>query len=104
MLIKTVWAQGALDDILSADPIARKYNNLGSLVSTLLPFIYAAAGLCLLVVLVMGGLTLMTSAGDQNKIKEGYGKITAGLIGFLIIFVSYFIVQIVEVVLGVTIL
>ncbi|MFA4827352.1 MAG: hypothetical protein WC596_03860 [Candidatus Shapirobacteria bacterium] len=104
MFIKKVLAQGIMDDIFIADPVAGRFRNVGLLVSQLLPYVYGLAGLCLLVVLVSGGLTLMTSAGDQNKIKEGYGKITAGLIGFLIIFVSYFIVQIVEVVLGVTIL
>jgi hypothetical protein len=104
MLIKKVLAQGVMDDIFIADPIAGRFRNVGLLVSQLLPYVYALAGLCLLVVMVMGGLTLMTAAGDQAKTKEGYGKITAGLIGFLIIFVSYFVMQIVEVVLGVSIL
>ena len=46
----------------------------------------------------------MTAAGDQNKTKEGYGRIQAGIVGFLIVFISYFVVQIVEVILGVKIL
>ena len=54
--------------------------------------------------LIMGGITLMTAAGDPAKSKAGYGKISAGLIGFLIIFVSYFVAQLIEVILGVKIL
>ena len=95
---------GVMDDIFKAEYLADSQGVLGFLMSKLLPFVYTFAGLCLLVVLISGGLTLMTGAGDQNKVKEGYGKIQAGLIGFLIIFVSYFIVQIVELILGVSIL
>lgn len=82
-----------------------KFSNgtIGDVISALIPYIYVAAGLSMLVVLIMGGLNLMTAAGDQAKVKDGYGKITAAIVGFLIIFVSYFAVQIVEVVLGVKI-
>jgi len=79
-------------------------NSLGEIISQLLPYIYGFAGLALFVMLIVGGITLMTAAGDPGKSKDGYGKITAGLIGFLIIFVSYFVTQIIEVVLGVKIL
>jgi len=81
-----------------------KFNDLGSLISGILPYIYGFAGLALFVMLIWGGITLMTAAGDPGKSKDGYGKITAGLIGFLIIFVSYFVAQIIEVVLGIKIL
>lgn len=89
--------------ILPQSPVTT-FNDVGGLVSNLLPYILGFAGLCLFVMLIWGGITLMTAAGDPGKSKEGYGRITAGLIGFLIIFVSYFVVQIVEVVLGVKIL
>lgn len=77
---------------------------IGRIVSDLLPYVYVIAGLLMLVMLIVGGVTLMTAAGDQNKTKEGYGKIQAGIIGFIIIFISFFVVQIVEVVLGVRII
>lgn len=77
---------------------------VGKMIGALLPYVYVVAGLLMLLMLIMGGVTLMTAAGDQNKTKEGYGKIQAGIIGFIIIFVSYFVVQITEVVLGVKIL
>jgi len=74
---------------------------VGGVVSSLLQYIYVIAGLILLIMLIMGGITLMTAAGDQNKTKQGYGMISSGLIGFLIIFISYFVAQIVQVALGV---
>lgn len=78
--------------------------DLGTIVSNVLPYVYAFAGLALFIMLIWGGITLMTAAGDPAKSKEGYGKISAGLIGFLIIFISYFVVQILEVILGISIL
>ncbi len=88
---------------LPTDPISTKFPNIGSVVSAALPYVYVIAGLSMLMMLIFGGVSLMTSAGDPGKTKAGYGKITAGLIGFMIIFVSYFVVQIVEVMLGVKI-
>jgi len=83
------------------NPIVTKFGTPGGVISAILPYIYVAAGLLLLVTLVMGGITLMTAAGDQNKIKQGYGQLTAGLIGFIIIFVSFFVAQILQIALGV---
>ena len=94
------------DSITSGDKIVQKFGGTGTggvglIISALLPYIYTAAGLLLLVTLIWGGITLMTASGDQNKMKEGYGKITAGLIGFIIVFVSYFVAQILQIALGV---
>jgi hypothetical protein len=89
---------------LPADPLAAKFPTLGSVFSAALPYVYVFAGLALLVLLIFGGIALMTAAGEAKKTKAAYGRITSALIGFLLIFISYFVVQIVEVILGVTIL
>ena len=91
---------------LPSYPSGFKFENakVGDIFSALLPYIYVIAGLILLVTLVMGGLGLMTAAGNADKMKAGYRKITNALIGFLIIFISYFVVQLVEVVLGIKII
>jgi hypothetical protein len=89
---------------LPADPLASKFPNVGSVIGQILPYVYTIAGLALLIMLIAGGVTLMTAAGSPDKAKEGYGKITGALIGFVIIFISYFVVQLIETVLGVKIL
>ena len=86
---------------LPKDAISTKFPNLGSVITAVLPYIYVFAGLLMLVMIIMGGIGLMTSAGDPAKSKDGYGKITAGIIGFIIIFAAYFVAQIVQVVFGV---
>jgi hypothetical protein len=90
-----------LDPIINADPVAGKFANPGAVVSAVLPYVYVIAGLCMLVMIIFGGVTLMTAAGDPAKSKDGYGKISAGIIGFIIIFVAYFVAQIAQVVFGV---
>lgn len=77
---------------------------IGGIFSALLPYIYAVAGLILLFMLIAGGLGLMTAAGDPKKVEASQGRITAALIGFLIVFISYFVVQLVEMMLNVQIL
>jgi hypothetical protein len=86
---------------LPPDPTG--FSDIGSIINKAMPYVLVIAGLSLLVMLILGGVTLMTAAGNPGKSKAGYGYITAGLVGFVIIFVAYFVVQIVQTILGVTI-
>ncbi len=72
-----------------------KNTRLGDIISAFLPHILIFAGLAMLVMIVYGGFQLMVSGGDSEGIREGKAKITWGIIGFLIVFSSYFIVQLV---------
>jgi hypothetical protein len=82
------------------------FNNLGELVSVLLPNIYVLAGILLLVLMIGGGLAVIAGGQESDPRKTGQGTtaITSALIGFLIIFCSYWIIQIVEVITGFKIL
>ncbi len=77
---------------------------VGGIFSKILPYIYTIAGLILLFMLIAGGLGLMTAAGDPKKIEASQGRITMALVGFLIVFISYFVVQLVEIMLNIQIL
>ena len=74
---------------------------LGEMIGSLLPYIYVVAGIILLLMLIMGGIGLMTSAGNPDKSKAAFGRISGALIGFVIIFISYFVAKLVEVIFGV---
>lgn len=63
--------------------------------------VFFVAGAGLLLYLISGGLTLMTSKGDPKALEMGKAKVTNALVGFLIVFVSYWIVQIVGYLLGI---
>ena len=88
---------------LPPDPTIFSGKTVGDVVSATLPYIYVFSGLGLLLMLILGGIELMTAAGDPKKVESGYGRIKTGLIGFVIVFISYMVVQVVEVVLGVKI-
>jgi len=77
---------------------------LGEIVSGLLPYLFAGAGLLLLLYLLLGGFQLMTSGGDPKKTQEAKGKITNALVGFIIVFIAYWLVQIVGKILGIEII
>lgn len=74
--------------------------NIGDIVSELLKYLFPLAGLLVLLYLLFGGFQLMTSGGDPKKIQEARGKITNALVGFIIVFSAYWLVQIIASVLG----
>lgn len=74
----------------------------GEIVTRLLPYIFVIAGLLLLLYLVYAGFSYLTSAGDPKAVQAAKGKITSALIGFLIVFVAYWIVQALGIILGIT--
>ena len=77
------------------------FGNLGQIVDKIVPFVFGAAGLFLLFYLITGGFGIMTSKGDPKALEAARQKITTALIGFIIIFVSYWIVQLFGAILGV---
>jgi len=102
LLLQSLTLPGPGEQIISGPT---DFPDLGSIVSTLLgQYVFFFAGLILLFMLIMGGFQMMTSAGDPEKVKAGQGKITTAVIGFLIVFVAYWLMQIIETVLGFKIL
>jgi len=77
------------------------FTDIGSIVNKIVPYIFYGAGIILLLIIISGGLGLMSSGGDPKKVQLAQGKITSGIIGFIVIFAAYWIVQLVYKILGV---
>lgn len=77
---------------------------LAGFINRLLSFLFPIAGLILFLLLVWGGFEMMTGAASKNNLDSGKQRIVAALIGFVLLFASYWIAQIVEYVTGVGIL
>jgi uncharacterized membrane protein len=75
---------------------------IGKIVSESLGYVFAIAGFMLLIYLILGGFGYMTSAGDPKKAQEAKSKITSALIGFLIVFIAYWLTRLIGLVFGVT--
>lgn len=76
------------------------FTTIGGVVTTVIPFIFAFAGIGLLLMIISAGFTLLTSAGDAKKLDMGKNRLTYALVGFLIIFVAFWVVQIVGRIFG----
>lgn len=86
--------------------IEQVFPTLGKLISTLLPNLYILAGVIFLILLIFGGLSLIMAAGggDAQKAEQGKKAVTAAIVGFLIIFASWWIIQLIETITGIKIL
>ena len=73
---------------------------MGGVISPMLRIIFPIAGLILLLMIIYGGYNWMLSAGDPKKAARAKEIITVALIGFIIIFTSYWLVQIIGSILG----
>lgn len=76
-------------------------SNIGSLISTTLPYIFGAAAIALLIYLIMGGLQMMTSQGDPKAMQAAQGKITSAVVGFVIVITAFAIVSLLAQILGI---
>ena len=86
------------------DTVENTYPSIASLLNNLLPNIFIFAGLVIFFLIFFGGFTILTNAGNPNKQNEGQQIITGAVIGFLVIILSYLIIQIIEIITGIPIL
>lgn len=77
------------------------FTDAEGLVSTILRAVMLIAGLLVFVYLIWGGIEWITSGGDKGKTENARNKITAAVIGLVILAASYAIFQIVLSLLGV---
>ena len=100
-------AQVAIDPPLkSGRTLSSTFPNLGTLLSVIIRNSLTLIGIILLVLLIFGGLTFIIGAGSDDSKKTAQGKaiVTSTLIGFGVVLLAYFIVQIIEVITGINIL
>ncbi len=87
-------------------PISNTYPDETTLVNIIVKNSLTLAGIIFLILIIAGGIMMIVSAGssDQKQAATAKSMITNSLIGFLVIFLSYFIIQIIEVLTGLSIL
>ena len=71
-------------------------DDLGAIISALLPFLFVLAGLGIFGALIYSGFQLMTSGGDPKKTEQAKGCLTSAIIGGVIIFTSYWLIKIIQ--------
>jgi NADH:ubiquinone oxidoreductase subunit 6 (subunit J) len=95
-------AQLAMAQILpeAAPEDAGFFTSFENLFSRVLTIVMVLAALLVLFYLVWGGIDWITSGGDKGKTESARNKITAAVIGLIIVAASYAIFQLVLTFLG----
>lgn len=80
--------------------------SLSDLVTTFLNIAFVLAGIIILVFFIMGGIGMIAGAGsgDSQKAEQAKKTVTSALIGFIIVFTSYWIVKLIGTIVGVDII
>lgn len=93
-------------DTAGDNSIETRYTTVSPLISSLLKNSLVIAGIILLGLILFGGFGMLASAGsgDSKKAEQSKKTITSAIIGFLIVFSAYFIIQIIETITGLNIL
>jgi len=78
-------------------------SDVGGILSSLLPTTLTLAGLILFGMLVAGGFTMLVGAADKESQEKGKKQVTSALTGFVIIFLAYWIAQILQVIFKINI-
>lgn len=73
---------------------------IGDVISNALPIVFAFAGAGLFLMLMAAGFSYLTSAGDAKKLEQGKQRLTYALIGFAVIFASFWAVQAAGIIFG----
>jgi hypothetical protein len=85
---------------------ATQFRTPGALITIILKNVFMLAGVLLLVMIILGGVSYISGAGNNDPKKTAAAKqtMTNAIIGFLIIFTSYWIIKIIETITGLKII
>ena len=67
--------------------------NVSDTITNIINAIVGILGLVCVIVMIIGGVTYMTSGGDAGKVKKGKDTILYGLIGLVICALAYVLVN-----------
>ncbi|MBP7700860.1 hypothetical protein KA111_02240 [Candidatus Woesebacteria bacterium] len=90
--------------VISGSPNAAELSTPGGIVTRALNFLFPLAGLILFLLISWGGFEMLISSSDSKGIEAGKNRVTAAIVGFILLFCSYWLAQIVELVFGIIIL
>lgn len=100
-MIHSVFAQEVnLNGVNIKGPLVG-YNTIGDVVNNVVPFVMSIAGIILFFILMWGGYDYLMSQGAPEKVKSANAKITAGVIGFVLLVLSFLITRIITYVFGI---
>ncbi len=85
---------------MDTNDLLRVVFTIGDIVSKILPYILTLSGFLLFIFLTSAGLDYMLASGDPKKMEAAKEKLTAAIIGFIIVFTAFWIFQIINYIFG----
>lgn len=77
---------------------------IGAIITSLLPYLFTFGGMILFGMLIWGGFEMLAGASETKAQEAGKQRITAAVIGFILLFASYWMAQLMEIIFGIKIL
>lgn len=102
-LIPQVQAKGDFGPVTVADKPTAFFTDFPSLISGVMNIVLIIGTVLVLFYLIWGGIDWLTSGGDKGKTESARNKITAAVIGLIIIVASWAIMTFVQRLLGISV-
>ncbi len=93
--------KGSGSETVVLEGVGIDFLNISDVLNKVVPYVFAFAGFGLLLMIVSAGYSFLTSAGNPKGMEMGKQRLTNALIGFAIIFVAYWLVQILGYIFGI---
>ncbi|MBT3249696.1 MAG: hypothetical protein HN846_03340 [Candidatus Pacebacteria bacterium] len=85
--------------------LAEELSTPGGIISRFLgDYAFPIAGLILFVMLIWGGIEMMAGSATSKSVDAGKQRITTAIMGFLLLFASFWIARVLEMMFGIKIL
>lgn len=99
-----VFAQGV--NLKSTFTEITRFDTVGAIVSVIVANAFVIAGIAFFILLIFGGFSVIVSAGsgDEKGLEKARGAIVGAVSGLLLVIGSFWIIQIIEVITGISIL
>lgn len=103
LLVKKAYADVVIGDNFSP---AKDFPTIGSLINVLLRNVLTIAGVIAFVIVVIAGLNVISHAGsgDAQQLEKDQKAFTGAIVGLVLIFGAFFIIQLISTILGYNIL
>jgi len=79
-------------------------NLLGSSVNAIITFLFIGAFLFFFIMLIWGGINFILSGGDKEKTAKAKEKLTAAVIGIVVVLLAFALVNLISYIFGVNFL
>lgn len=76
---------------------------IGTFFGNIINIIFIFAGIVFLFIVIISAFQWMISGGDKENIAKARGRLTSGIIGLIILSLSFVIVRLIETITGLTI-